>query len=374
MKIFISWSGKQSMDIAKELKVFVKNVIQVTEPFVSTEIEKGSQWFIEIATHLAKSKFGIICLTKENLSAPWILFETGALFKGLSESRVCTLLFGVDQKDISDPLALFNGTKFAEDQVFKLVETINSTLDENRLSTNELKDSFNAHYRRFAKKIDNIAIKYALDTRAQSLSKLVLSSNKEIALMQEKNYDSMIVRHNKYIADLNIGKFLISCHPADFMNLYLNLIENNSIVTPEKVCVFTCLTTLAVVEKQGGVWSPTLLNRYKKIVKDKKIPLEYVFYFNNDEDRRNYQKVINDYKSYVKDIYILIHSSGCEIPIEAPTHSIVLLYNRKWIMTHRWNRFYGTMEESMLSTNIDDWNIQEEAYLRYKTLSTQLID
>ncbi len=93
MKIFISWSGDLSKTVAQHLGDWLKGVIQATEPWISTKnIDSGSVWFNKIRTELKDTSTGIVCLTKENLKQPWLLFEAGALAKGSDASRVCTLL------------------------------------------------------------------------------------------------------------------------------------------------------------------------------------------------------------------------------------------------------------------------------------------
>lgn len=65
MKIFISWSGQDSLEIAKVLRDWIPNVIQVAEPYVSAEdIDKGTRWATDISKELDDSSYGIICLTK----------------------------------------------------------------------------------------------------------------------------------------------------------------------------------------------------------------------------------------------------------------------------------------------------------------------
>lgn len=93
MKVFISWSGSLSKKVAEILKPWIKCVLQVTEPFMSAEdIDKGTLWFNVISDQLADTAVGIICLTRDNLDQPWILFEAGSLAKGLSKTRVCRFL------------------------------------------------------------------------------------------------------------------------------------------------------------------------------------------------------------------------------------------------------------------------------------------
>lgn len=94
MKIFISWSGSMSQAIAEALHDWLPRVIQAVQPWLSsTNIDKGARWSDDIAAQLEETKFGLICLTRENLEAPWILFEAGALSKTLDRTYVCPYLF-----------------------------------------------------------------------------------------------------------------------------------------------------------------------------------------------------------------------------------------------------------------------------------------
>jgi hypothetical protein len=46
MKVFMSWSGKRSHEVAKMFHQWIKCVIQATEPWLSSDaIESGSVWF-----------------------------------------------------------------------------------------------------------------------------------------------------------------------------------------------------------------------------------------------------------------------------------------------------------------------------------------
>lgn len=82
-KIFISWSGKNSKKIAIELKeILEKKIFSSTdfECFVSTvDIASGDDWWNKIKKELKRCKQGILCVTKENIKAPWIFYEAGAM-------------------------------------------------------------------------------------------------------------------------------------------------------------------------------------------------------------------------------------------------------------------------------------------------------
>src|SRR4051794_15387683 len=110
MRIFISWSGDRSLCLAKALETFVRRVIQTSKPWVSAGgIEKGSRWSNELFANLRDADAGIICLTSENLTAPWILFEAGALALKPHE-RVWTVLLDITNPDVDRPLGEFNHT------------------------------------------------------------------------------------------------------------------------------------------------------------------------------------------------------------------------------------------------------------------------
>jgi hypothetical protein len=124
--VFISWSGDQSKAIAEELRVWIPSVLQFAKPyFTPNDIEKGAKWSGEISKKLSESNIGIVCLTKDNITKPWILFEAGALSKDLDKSRVCSVLFGMEDTDFSGPLTLFQATKFEKSDFKKMMKSIN---------------------------------------------------------------------------------------------------------------------------------------------------------------------------------------------------------------------------------------------------------
>lgn len=129
MKVFLSWSGDQSRQVAEFFSEWVQCVIQACRPWISTrDIDRGSVWFSEISDQLKDVSVGIIFLTQENKNKPWILFESGALAKGLTNNRVCTFLIDLQPGDIQDPLAQFNHTLPNKIGVSGLIRTLNAAM------------------------------------------------------------------------------------------------------------------------------------------------------------------------------------------------------------------------------------------------------
>lgn len=149
MKVFISWSGSLSNRVSTHLVEFLGLVIQSLEIFISTEIERGSIWNNLINNELRNTSCGIICLTSDNFEAPWILFESGALAKGIDQNRICTFLIDLDPSFLlTSPLAQFNHTFPTRDSVFNLVKTLNNHIDT-PLDIKRLEASFDMFWPKF---------------------------------------------------------------------------------------------------------------------------------------------------------------------------------------------------------------------------------
>lgn len=139
MKIFISWSGDVSKYVAEALQTWLKDVIHSLSPWISSRnIEAGSFWSIELAQQLRDTNFGVICLTRSNLTAPWLLFEAGALAKQIvggdsldGRSSVCPYLIGgLRPADLpqKSPWPQFQYTESTEEGTKTLLNSINSAL------------------------------------------------------------------------------------------------------------------------------------------------------------------------------------------------------------------------------------------------------
>jgi D-ribose pyranose/furanose isomerase RbsD len=145
MKVFICWSEDRSKVVAETLRDWLKKVIQQLEPFLSTQdIRTGKRWSLEIASQLGETKFGILCLTRENLDSPWLNFEAGALSKTIdNRTFVCPYLIGgLQPAEVPDPLGQFQSNLADREGTLKLIKTINSALTEKKLEEVVLNETF----------------------------------------------------------------------------------------------------------------------------------------------------------------------------------------------------------------------------------------
>lgn len=130
MKVFISWSGDRSKAMASLLKRWLSDVFQDVEPWMSAHnIDAGQRWGNELGQQLGLTNFGILCLTPENLTSSWLLFEAGALSKVIGQAKVVPYLLELSTTDVPFPLAQFQGVQATSQGTLELVRSINSSLE-----------------------------------------------------------------------------------------------------------------------------------------------------------------------------------------------------------------------------------------------------
>lgn len=158
MKLFISWSGTISQIIAEKLREWVPTVLQSIDPWLaSRDIPKGSRWQQQLSRQLEETHVGIVCITRENLKSPWILFEVGALSKAIDESLICLYLIGITPEDLPDPLAQFNATVANKSDTRKLLQTLNSAMSPRSIENRILDKAFNASWRELDRVLKSVA-------------------------------------------------------------------------------------------------------------------------------------------------------------------------------------------------------------------------
>lgn len=160
MKLFISWSGEFSKKIAEKLSLWIPTIIQSVETFYSPDdIAKGENWGTQLDEALNACNFGIICLTPENIKAPWIHFEAGALSKSMN-SRISSILLRVDPSDLKGPLTRYQNTVFEREDFFRLFQSINNANDT-PLRPDILKNAFDNAWEKLQAEIRAIIEFYA---------------------------------------------------------------------------------------------------------------------------------------------------------------------------------------------------------------------
>lgn len=204
--LFISWSGELSKHIADELKLFFEETLQHIIPFFSPDIQKGTLWLESINSAIDNSSAGILCLTKENHTKPWVLFESGALSR---VGVVCPIVFGMKKEDLKSPLNIFQASEFTAKEFKKLFEDVSHSSGANL--NQKIIDRIFENKGRFdnlKKRIDLILETYITDT---------ISSDETLTLLKDMNskLDTIVEGRSNNEIDLQYFDLLID----NFQNL-----------------------------------------------------------------------------------------------------------------------------------------------------------
>jgi hypothetical protein len=210
MKVFLSWSGEQSHKVAVVLRDWFPSVIQSLVPYVSSEdIDKGTRWSTDIATELADSTFGILCVTRENLTAPWLTFEAGALSKTMDKSFVCPFLFNIKRSEVDGPILQFQSTIFEKEDIKKLLKTLNKACGEDKLTDERLDKAFEVWYPTLEEELRKIE-PLAKEEKQEKKQKQEIPNNEileeilELSRLNQKLLRSPDIKHSKEIEHMSM--------------------------------------------------------------------------------------------------------------------------------------------------------------------------
>jgi len=243
MKVFISWSGEKSKAVAEYLKKWLEQVIQFAEPWISIDMDKGKKWTVEISQGLEESKVGVFCVTMDNSTAPWMLFEAGAIAK-YKDSYVCTFLIDIEPTDILGPLSIFQATKNNKEDIYRLLQTINQTIQKQEgksVSNENLKSLFDVFYPKLEAEINAILQSNTLKKEkvrrsdrelieeAVQILRLLKSQQTEPLVNSKKLLDFYAMKYAKMvggISSLDVGT-------DKYVNDFLKYISDNPVLLEE---------------------------------------------------------------------------------------------------------------------------------------------
>lgn len=163
MKIFLSWSGDISKEIAHILEYSFTNIIQSLEIFCSDkDIAKGEFWPERLLNELNECDYGIICLTSENINSRWLNFEAGMMCRKFNKD-ISVINFNIDEDEIKQPLSFFQATKLEKDDIYKLISKINEML-EKPLKDDKLRDAFEKEWEGIKGREDDNSMKTQIES------------------------------------------------------------------------------------------------------------------------------------------------------------------------------------------------------------------
>lgn len=272
MKIFISWSGGLSQQLGNAFKDWIPDVLQAVQPYFTPEdIKKGERWGSEIARELEESKFGIFCVTRENLSSGWMNFEAGAISKNKDHSQVCPILFDLQPTDVTGPLQQFQATAFTKDDIYKLLQAINAKLEEQAVSQDRLERQFERVWPQLEEDVRMILatqVKPPHKTpirKDRELLEEILTLLREMKKSEQSEETLAILREMKNSAQIdNKNPFDKECYAGiNIINSYISLVRG---IEKGDVNIFNILKELQNMQRYFLEMIPFLqIRRQRKV-------------------------------------------------------------------------------------------------------------
>ena len=191
VKIFIAWSKGVSKNIGLELERWLNGLNEAVFQTVISEqaIPIGSVWHNKLDEALQSANCGILCVTEENLTSPWLCYESGALSMStarqdkksqsddnLREPYVAPILFGdISSSQVADPIQRFQSIKFNRKNMLELVLQLNKrSLKTDKpyfMPLEKLETEFERTYEAFETKIQAI-LREGIPARVQLMRQL----------------------------------------------------------------------------------------------------------------------------------------------------------------------------------------------------------
>lgn len=159
LRIMISWSGSLSRDIGILLRELFSVTNQAASVFMGADdIQVGDDWKQAIMDMSASCQLAIICVTSENCTSPWIMYEIGALSQKkdqLTENSVIPLLIDTDIVSLkASPLLQYQTCNLSKEGIYKLVYSVNEKLPTPIMGS-KLNELFNTIWPSFEEKVNN---------------------------------------------------------------------------------------------------------------------------------------------------------------------------------------------------------------------------
>lgn len=205
MHIFISWSGARSKRAALGLKSLLDDVFgDGANVFVSQYIRPGENWTRRLGEELDQSEYGILCLTRENLQAPWLLFEAGAVAKKFGAARVVPYLIDALPEHLEgSPLSQFQSVLADREGTYALVKGISEALGNSHASQ-RIERYFGKFWPDLQETLKSLPDPPQKDAGPLSDRELLERISQQVSVLFEGRKDSLVLPRSEILHLLNL--------------------------------------------------------------------------------------------------------------------------------------------------------------------------
>ncbi len=129
VKVFISWSGEASHQVAKTLRDWVPQVLQSVEPWLaSSELISGQPVAKSIEGSITSADVVLLCLTRQNMLSNWTKIESAVALN--AKRPIIPVCIDFPVSDLSGMFAMYQGMTLDEAGIHRLMTALNSRLTD----------------------------------------------------------------------------------------------------------------------------------------------------------------------------------------------------------------------------------------------------
>jgi len=192
MRVFLSWSGTRSRQVASTLGPWLRTVLPGITTFMSEgDMQPGDRWSERLQDALSNADHGIVCMTPHNVDSPWLLFEAGAI-SNKSRAVLTPLLIDLDPASLPIPLRQFQGVTANRTGLHNLCRVLNSRRGEAAADEATLLERFAASYP---------AMEAALEHHAGPADELAIRSRERFASLLQ--FSQGLAKISQVLTDRN---------------------------------------------------------------------------------------------------------------------------------------------------------------------------
>lgn len=236
--VFISWGGSLLEQAkAEALQSFIESKLPISVFVSSRDIATCSVgWRSVIYKNLNQAKYGIVIISKENTSRPWIMYESGAMGMHLRFRNISLLSFDTISLEHNHPLEDKNMCFFNSDGIGRLLNDIENSL--------KLEPSL------YNPNTDYIKLQELIKSRKEQLEKYereLMNSKDNL----ENNMDDIPKNIKESVVAEVTGKLIMSNGSSPYTGEIETIEINNKRITRPKTKKGACC-----VNKSGNIIKP----------------------------------------------------------------------------------------------------------------------
>lgn len=197
MNIFLSWSGERSLLVAKAFKEWLPVLFDGLDIYLSSSMNKGVPWLAVLDENLKKANFAILCVTRENRAAPWLMYEAGVLSQTAGINHVAPFLLDISASELQSPVTRSQLTVFEREDLETLILSVNQCrAKKERVPESILKKRFNLTYGGALKPLLQEALDFQDEDETEDMARKTLAGVEQL-LDISKSYFFDMKKHRQ---------------------------------------------------------------------------------------------------------------------------------------------------------------------------------